>query len=88
VDTVYYDYSEPTGLMDADYGQVAPGGTTMSQTVLQRNIDGDSQPPSGPGHDAFIGDYLGVDSVPGVIALAWTGNGPVSQDAWAATVKP
>ena len=24
----------------------------------------------------------------GLVALAWTGNGPISQDAWAATLKP
>jgi hypothetical protein len=88
IDTVYYDYDESSGLMDADYGQIAPGGTTMTQTVLQRGIDGDAQPPRGPGQGAFMGDYLGVDSTAGLVALAWTGNGPISQDAWAATVRP
>jgi hypothetical protein len=88
VDTIYYDYSESTGLMDVDYGQIAPGGTTMSQTVLQRNIDGESQPPRGPGHSAFMGDYIGIDSLPNLVALAWTGNGPLSQDVWSATLRP
>jgi hypothetical protein len=88
VDTIYYDYDESTGLMDVDYGQVAPGGTTMSRTVVQRAIDGDSQPPRGPGGTPFMGDYLGIDSIGGLVALAWTGNGPISQDAWAAALKP
>lgn len=88
VDTIYYDYDESTGLMDVDYGQVAPGGTTMTRTVVQRGIDGDSQPPRGAGHAPFMGDYLGIDSTAGLVALAWTGNGPLSQDAWAATLKP
>ena len=88
VDTIYYDYDESTGLMDVDYGQVAAGGTTLSRTVLQRGIDGDSQPPRGAGGTPFMGDYIGIDSTAGVVALAWTGNGPLSQDAWAATVKP
>jgi hypothetical protein len=63
VDTIFYDYDEATGLMDAVYGQVAPSGTTMSQTVLQRAIDGDAQPPRGPGRTPFMGDYLGIDSI-------------------------
>ena len=88
VDTVYYDYDEATGLMDADFGQVAAGGSTLSQTVLQRGIDGDSQPPRGPGGAPFMGDYLGIDSAGGGVAASWTGNGPISQDAWAATIKP
>jgi hypothetical protein len=88
VDTIYYDYDETTGLMDVDYGQVAPGGSTLSRTVVQRGIDGDSQPPRGPGGTPFMGDYLGIDSASGFVALAWTGNGPISQDAWAATVTP
>jgi hypothetical protein len=88
VDTIYYDYDESTGLMDVDYGQVAPGGSTMSSTVLQRGIDGDSQPPRGAGGNPFMGDYLGIDSTGSLVAVAWTGNGPLSQDAWAATVKP
>jgi hypothetical protein len=88
VDTIYYDYDESIGLMDVDYGQVAPGGTTMTRTVVQRGIDGDSQPPRGAGHAPFMGDYLGIDSTAGLVALAWTGNGPLSQDAWAATLKP
>jgi hypothetical protein len=88
VDTIYYDYDESTGLMDVDYGQVAPGGSTMSRTVLQSGIDGDSQPPRGAGGNPFMGDYLGIDSTGSLVAVAWTGNGPLSQDAWAATVKP
>jgi len=35
-----------------------------------------------------MGDYIGIDSNAGLVALAWTGNGPLSQDAWAATVTP
>ena len=88
VDTTYYDYDESTGLMDVDYGQVPAHGTTMSQTVIQRGIDGDAQPPRGPGGAAFMGDYIGIDSTANLVALAWTGNGPISQDAWAATLKP
>jgi hypothetical protein len=88
VDTIYYDYDESTGLMDVDYGQVAPGGSTLSRTVVQSGIDGDSQPPRGPGGTPFMGDYLGIDSTAGLVALAWTGNGPLSQDAWAATLTP
>ena len=88
VDTIYYDYDESTGLMDVDYGQVAPGGSTMSRTVVQRGIDGDSQPPRGTGGTPFMGDYLGIDSTGSLVALAWTGNGPLSQDAWAATLTP
>lgn len=88
VDTIYYDYDESTGLMDVDYGQVAPGGTTMSQTVLQSGINGESQPPRGPGHSAFMGDYIGIDSMPNLVAVAWTGNGPLSQDVWSATLRP
>jgi hypothetical protein len=88
VDTIYYDYNESTGLMDADYGQVAPGGSTMSRTVVQQGIDGDAQPPRGPGGAPFMGDYLGIDSTAGLVALAWTGNGPISQDAWAGTLEP
>ncbi len=30
--------------MDAVYGQVAPGGSTMTRTILQTGIDGDAQP--------------------------------------------
>jgi hypothetical protein len=88
VDTTYYDYDESTGLMDVDYGQLAPGKKTMSQTVIQRGIDGDAQPPRGPGRSAFMGDYIGIDSTASLVALAWTGNGPLSQDAWAATLTP
>jgi hypothetical protein len=88
VDIVYYDYDEATGLMNADYGQVAPGGTALAQTVLQSGIDGDAQPPRGPGHSPFMGDYLGIDSTASLVALAWTGIGPVSQDVWSATLRP
>lgn len=88
VDTVYYDYDESTGLMDVDYGQVATGGSQMSQTVVQRGIDGDAQPPRGPGHTPFMGDYLGVDSSRNTVAISWTGNGPLSQDAFAAVINP
>jgi hypothetical protein len=88
VDTVFYDYDETTGLMDVVYGQIAPAGSAMSQTIVQRGIDGDAQPPRGPGTSPFMGDYLGVDSVPGLVAISWTGIGPVSQDAFAATIKP
>lgn len=88
VDTIYYDYDESTGLMNVDYGQVAPGGSTLSTTVVQSGIDGDSQPPRGAGGTPFMGDYIGIDSTAGLVALAWTGNGPLSQDAWAATLKP
>jgi hypothetical protein len=88
VDTIYYDYNEASGLMDVDYGQVAAGGSSLSRTVVQRGIDGDAQPPRGAGGTPFMGDYLGIDSTAGLVALAWTGNGPLSQDAWAATLKP
>jgi hypothetical protein len=88
VDTVYYDYDESTGLMDAVYGQVPAGESQMSQTIVQRGIDGDAQPPRGPGHTPFMGDYLGVDSLRDTVAVAWTGNGPLSQDAFAAVINP
>jgi hypothetical protein len=88
VDTVFYDYDEASGLMDTVYGQVAAGGSTMSRTIVQSGIDGDAQPPRGPGGSPFMGDYLGVDSLPGLVAISWTGVGPVSQDVFAATIKP
>jgi hypothetical protein len=88
VDTVFYDYDEATGLMDAVYGQVPAGNSQMSRTIVQRAIDGDAQPPRGPGGAPFMGDYLGVDSLPGLVAIAWTGIGPVSQDVYAATLTP
>ena len=88
VDTVFYDYDEATGLMDAVYGQVAAGGSQMSQTIVQSGIDGDAQPPRGAGHSPFMGDYIGIDSLPGLVAIAWTGNGPASQDVFAATLQP
>ena len=74
--------------MEVVYGQVASGDSSMSRTIVQRGIDGDAQPPRGPGGTPFMGDYIGIDSIAGLVALAWTGNGPVSQDAFAATVKP
>jgi hypothetical protein len=88
VDTVFYDYDEGTGLMDTVYGQIGPGGTRMTQTIVQGGINGDAQPPRGPGHAPFMGDYIGIDSLPNLVAIAWTGNGPVSQDVFAATLKP
>jgi hypothetical protein len=88
IDTIFYDYDESTGLMSADYGQIAAGGTTMSRLVLQTGIDGDAQPPRGPGGSPFWGDYIGIDSTPGLVALAWTCNGPRSQDICSATVSP
>jgi hypothetical protein len=89
VDTVFYDYDEGSGLMDAVYGQVPVGGLGMSQTVVQSGIDGDAQPPRGPGHTPFMGDYIGIDSLTGTnVAVAWTGNGPLSQDVFAATLSP
>lgn len=88
IDTIYYDYSESTGTMSAVYGQIAAGGSTMSSTVLQTGIDGDAQPPRGPGGTPFWGDYIGIDSTAKLVALAWTCNGPQSQDVCAATLKP
>jgi len=88
VDTIFYDYDEATGLMDAVYGQITAGGSTMSQTVLQSGIDGDAQPPRGPGRTPFMGDYLGIDSTADLVAVTWAGNGPISQDVWEATLKP
>jgi hypothetical protein len=88
LDLIFYDYSRATGLMDAVYGQVPAGGSVMSRTVLQTGIDGDAQPPRGPGHTPFMGDYLGVDSTDDVVAVSWTGNGPLSQDVYGATVRP
>jgi hypothetical protein len=88
VDTVFYDYDETTGLMDTVYGQVPAGGSTMSQTVVQSGIDGDAQPPRGPGRSPFMGDYLGIDSFAGLVTIAWTGNGPISQDVYAASLTP
>jgi hypothetical protein len=88
LDLVYYDYNRTTGLMDADYGQVAAGGTTLARTVVQSGIDGDAQPPRGAGHAPFMGDYLGVDATDKLVAISWTGNGPLSQDVFSATLKP
>ncbi len=88
LDLVYYDYNRATGLMDADYGQVAAGSTTLARTVVQSGINGDAQPPRGAGHAPFMGDYLGVDATDSLVAIAWTGNGPVSQDVFSATLRP
>jgi hypothetical protein len=88
IDTIFYDYKRSTGLMNAVYGQVAPKGMTMTRTVIQRDIDGDAQPPRGPGHTPFMGDYLGIDSTNNLVAVSWTGNGPASQDVYAATLRP
>lgn len=88
LDLIFYDYDRSTGLMDAVYGQVAAKGTTMTRTVIQSAIDGDAQPPRGPGHTPFMGDYLGIDSTNTLVALSWTGNGPISQDVYAATLRP
>ena len=88
IDLVYYDYNRATGLMNADYGQVAAGSTTLARTVVQSGIDGDAQPPRGAGHTPFMGDYLGIDATDRLVAIAWTGNGPLSQDVFSATLKP
>jgi hypothetical protein len=32
--------------MDPMYGQIAPGGTTMTRLTVQAGIDGDWQPPA------------------------------------------
>jgi hypothetical protein len=88
LDTVFYDYDESTGLMDAVYGQIPAFGSAMSRTVVQSGIDGDSQPPRGPGHTPFMGDYIGIDAVGDNVAVSWTGNGPISQDVFSATLKP
>jgi hypothetical protein len=87
IDTIFYDYNRSTGLMDAVYGQVATNGA-LTRTTLQSGIDGDAQPPRGPGHTPFMGDYIGIDSRNDVVALAWTGNGPLSQDVYSATLQP
>ncbi len=88
IDMIFYDYDRSTGLMDAVYGQLAVGGSTMSRLTVQSGIDGDAQPPRGPDHNPFMGDYLGVDSIDTLVAVSWTGNGPESQDVWAATLLP
>ena len=88
VDTIFYDYNRTSGLMDAVYGQVAPGGSTMSRTTLQTGIDGDAQPPRGAGHTPFWGDYIGIDSLNSLVALAWTCNGATSQEVCSATLTP
>jgi hypothetical protein len=74
--------------MDAVYGQVAQGGWTMTRTLLQSGIDGDAQPPRGTGRTPFMGDYIGIDSLNDLVAAAWTGNGPQSEDVFSATITP
>jgi hypothetical protein len=74
--------------MDTVYGQVSAGGTTMSRTTVQTGIDGDAQPPRGPAGTPFMGDYIGIDSTDTLVAVAWTGNGPVSQDVYSAALQP
>jgi len=88
VDTIFYDYDRSTGLMDAVYGQTPSKGSTLSRTVIQAGIDGDAQPPRGPGFTPFMGDYLGIDSTNTLVAVTWTGNGPDSQDVYSATLTP
>jgi hypothetical protein len=88
LDLIFYDYNRATGLMDAVYGQVAAGGTTMSRLTLQTGIDGDAQPPRGPTGNPFWGDYIGIDSLASLVATAWTCNGPDSQDVCSATLTP
>jgi hypothetical protein len=60
----------------------------MSRTVIQTGIDGDAQPPRGTGGNPFIGDYLGIDSTLRTVVVSWTGNGPLSQDVYSATLTP
>ncbi|HYU49854.1 MAG TPA: sialidase family protein [Candidatus Limnocylindria bacterium] len=88
IDTIFYDYNRSTGLMDAVYGQTPAKGSTLARTVVQTGIDGDAQPPRGEGHTPFMGDYLGVDSTDTVVAVSWTGNGPLSQDVYSAVLAP
>src|SRR5215208_6756612 len=88
IDTIFYDYNRASGLMDAVYGQVGSGGTTLARTVLQTGIDGDAQPPRGAGHTPFWGDYIGIDSTNALVALAWTCNGAASQEVCSANVLP
>lgn len=88
VDTIFYDYNRSTELMDAVYGQVLPGGSTMTRTLLDTGIDGDAQPPRGPGGTPFWGDYIGIDSLSSLVALAWTCNGALSQEVCSATLSP
>ena len=88
VDTIFYDYNRASGLMDAFYGQVPPGGSMMTRTLLDAGIDGDAQPPRGPGGTPFWGDYIGIDSLDAIVALAWTCNGALSQEVCSATLVP
>jgi hypothetical protein len=88
IDTIFYDYDRSSGLMDAVYGKTPANGSTLTRTVLQSGIDGDAQPPRGPGGTPFMGDYLGIDSTNDLVVTSWTGNGPVSQDAFSAMIQP
>ncbi len=88
IDTIFYDYDRSRGLMDAVYGQTPAKGSTMTRTIIQTVIDGDAQPPRGPGHTPFMGDYVGIDSTDSLVAVSWTGNGPDSQDVFSATLQP
>jgi hypothetical protein len=88
IDLVFYDYDRATGLMDTGYGQIPPAGTAMSRLTVQNGIDGDAQPPFGPGHTPFMGDYIGIDSTDDLVVLSWTGNGPITQDVYSATLRP
>jgi hypothetical protein len=85
IDVVTYHYHRSTALMDVFYGQVSPGGTTMTRTYLASGINGNIQP---PGSTPFMGDYIGVDSLKDRVVLSWTGNGPNSQDAFSAVLSP
>jgi hypothetical protein len=88
IDTVFYNYDRATGRMDTVYGQIAPKGTAMSRSIVQSGIDGDAQPPRGAGHTPFMGDYIGIDSTNDLVVVSWTGNGPLSQDVFAAALRP
>jgi hypothetical protein len=35
-----------------------------------------------------MGDDIGIDSTDGVVAVVWTGNGPLSQDIFSASLTP
>ncbi|WP_157557611.1 sialidase family protein [Intrasporangium oryzae] len=62
IDVVYYDYTRSTATLDAVYGQIPPGGSTMTRQVVDASI------PQG----SFMGDYLGIDSTDAQVALSWT----------------
>ena len=65
-----------------------PKATAMSRSIVQSGIDGDAQPPRGAGHTPFMGDYIGIDSTNDLVVVSWTGNGPLSQDVFAAALRP